>query len=277
MSGLTQSPGYSKAFAQALHFARSPGQGLVAEMSFPSRTETGGGSENPMPEITVFGFPRSTFVQIVRLILTHKEVPYTFRDLEPEMGTPAHLALHPFDRVPILQNGDFTLYETSAIAAYLEETFPTPALQPDTPRGRARMNQWISAVNSYFYPYMIYHVSHERNVFPQLGIPSDEAVVAHAMPKIEVALQVMERELSHGKEYLLGPEVSLADYYLLPSTYAFGLAPEGQALYPKFPRICDWREQMEALPTVQRFRAAQPPRAPIEHARKWAISHRPKY
>jgi glutathione S-transferase len=34
---------------------------------------------------------------------------------------------------------------------------------------------------------------------------------------------------------------------------------------------------MEALPTVQRFRAAQPPRAPIEHARKWAISHRPKY
>jgi glutathione S-transferase len=97
------------------------------------------------------------------------------------------------------------------------------------------------------------------------------------MPKIEIALQVMERELSHGKEYLLGPEVTLADYYLLPSTYAFGLAPEGKALYPKFPRVCDWREQMEALATVQRFRAAQPPRAPIEHARKWAVSHRPKY
>ena len=37
------------------------------------------------------------------------------------------------------------------------------------------------------------------------------------------------------------------------------------------------RETMEALPTVQRFRASLPPRAPIEHAREWAVSHRPKY
>ena len=71
------------------------------------------------------------------------------------MGSPAHLALHPFDRVPILQHGDFTLYETSAIVAYLEEMFPTPSLQPDTAQGRALMNQWISAVNSYYYPYMM--------------------------------------------------------------------------------------------------------------------------
>jgi glutathione S-transferase len=230
-----------------------------------------------MPDVTVFGFPRSTFVHIARLVLEHKNVPYEFRDLEPKMGTPSHLALHPFDRVPILRHGDFTLYETSAIAAYVDEVFDGPKLTPEHPQRRARMNQWISAVNNYYYPYMIYHVTHERNVFPQLGIAPDEAVVAHALPKIEIALQVMERELSHGKEYLLGPELTLADFYMLPSTFAFGLAPEGKALYPKFPAVCAWREQMEAVPTVQRFRAAQPPRAPIEHARKWAQSHRPKY
>jgi glutathione S-transferase len=134
------------------------------------------------------------------------------------------------------------------------------------------MNQWIGAVNSYYYPYMIYHVSHERNVFPQLGIPSDENVVARALPKIEVALQVMERQLSHGQGFLLGSEVTLADYYLLPSTYAFGLAPEGKEMYPRYPAVCAWRERMEASPTVQQFRAAQPPRTPIEHARKWAVS-----
>jgi glutathione S-transferase len=139
------------------------------------------------------------------------------------------------------------------------------------------MNQWISAVNAYYYPYMCYHVSHERNVFPQLGIPSDEKVVAHALSKVEVCLQVMERELSHGKEHLLGSELTLADLYLLPITFAFGFAPEAQAMYPKFPAICAWRERMEILPTVKRFRAAQPPRGPIEHARKWVVSHRPKY
>ena len=122
---------------------------------------------------------------------------------------------------------------------------------------------------------MCYHVSHE--LFPQLGIPSDEKVVAHALPKIEVALQVMERQLSHGQGFLLGGEMSLADYYLLPSTYAFGFAPEAKSMYADFPAIREWRDGMEVLPTVQRSRAAQPPRAPIEHARKWAISHRPKY
>jgi glutathione S-transferase len=93
------------------------------------------------------------------------------------------------------------------------------------------MNQWISAVNSYYYPYMIYHVGHERNVFPALGIPSDDKVVAHSLPKIEVAPQVMERQLSHGQGFLLGGEVSLADYHLLPSTYSFGRTPEGKAMY----------------------------------------------
>jgi glutathione S-transferase len=157
-----------------------------------------------MPDPVVYGFPRSTFVNIVRLVLTHKEVPYTFHDLEPEMGKPSHLALHPFDRVPILKHGDFTVYETSAIVAYVDEAFPRPPLQPRNIPDRARVNQWISMVNSYYYPYMIYHVTHERLVFPELGIASDEKVVAHALPKVELGLQVAEWQLAHGKDYLLG-------------------------------------------------------------------------
>jgi glutathione S-transferase len=159
--------------------------------------------------------------------------------------------------VPILRHGDFTVYETSAIVSYLEESFPKPALQPKSVRDRARMN--------------------ERNVFPELGIPSDEDVVAHALPKIEVGLKVVERELAHGKDYLLGSELTLADFYLLPSTYSFSFAPEAKAMYPKYPGFSRWREKMEGLPTVKKLRAALPPRAPIQHAREWAVSHRPKY
>ena len=172
-----------------------------------------------MTDVVVLGFPRSTYVHIVRLVLAHKGVVHSFRDLEPEMGSASHLALHPFDCVPILQHGDLTLYETSAIATYVDETFEGPPLQPKDIRARARMNQWISSVNSYYYPYMCYHVSHERNVFPQLGIPSDEKVVAHALPKIEVALQVMERQLAHGQGFLLGSQVG-----------ARGLLPAAQHL-----------------------------------------------
>ena len=208
-----------------------------------------------MPNPIVYGFPRSTYVNIVRLILTHKNVAYTFQDLEPVMGKPEHLALHPFNRVPILKHGDFIVYETSAIASYIDQAFPEPRLTPQDVRARARMNQWISAVNSYYYPYMIYHVTHERLVFPELGIASDEKVVAHALPKVELALGVMERELSHGQDYLLGSELTLADFFMLPSTFAFSLVEEGRTMCPKFPAFCRWRERVENLPATKKLRA----------------------
>jgi glutathione S-transferase len=233
--------------------------------------------ETPMSDPIVYGFPRSSYVNIVRMILAHKDVPYTFHDLETVMGKPEHLALHPFDRVPVLRHGDFTVYETSAIVSYIDEAFSGPKLTPQDVRARARMNQWISAVNSYYYYYMIYHVTHERIVFPELGIASDEKVVEHALPKIEVGLGVIERELSHGKDYLLGSQLSLADFYLLPSTFAFSMTEEGKKMYPGFPAFCRWRERMENLPTIKKYRASMPPRAPIAHAREWATSHRPKY
>src|SRR3954471_7226346 len=181
-----------------------------------------------MSALTLYGFPRSSYVNIVRMILTHKDVAFHFHDLEAVMGKPEHLALHPFDRVPILKHGDFTVYETSAIVSYVDEAFAGPRLTPQDVRARGRMNQWISAVNSYYYPYMIYHVTHERIVFPELGIASDEAVVAHALPKVELGLGVLERELSDGRDFLVGPDLSLADFFLLPSTFAFSLTEEGR-------------------------------------------------
>src|SRR5207247_8901718 len=128
-------------------------------------------------------------------------------DLEPEMGSASHLALHPFDRVPILQHGDFTLYETSAIATYGDEAVEGPPLQPNDVRARARMNQWISSVNSYYYPYMIYHVTHERRVVPELGIASDERGVAHALAKVQHALEVPEKEIGHAADNLAGRDL----------------------------------------------------------------------
>jgi len=230
-----------------------------------------------MSDPVVYGFPRSTFVNIVRLVLTHKDVPYTFDDLEPLMGKPEHLALHPFNRVPIFRHDDLTVYETSAIVSYIDEAFEGARLTPSDVRARARMNQWISAVNSYYYPYMIYHLTHELIVFPELGIASDEKVVAHAMPKVELALAVVERELAHGDKYLLGSSLTLADFYLLPSTFALGLTEQGKAMYRNFPAYCRWRDRMEELPTTRKLRASLPPRVPIAHAREWANSHRPKY
>jgi len=228
-----------------------------------------------MAEVTIFGFPRSTYVKVVRLILTEKGVDYHFHDTETEMYLPVHLERHPFGRVPVLQHGDFMLYETSAIAAYGDEVFAGPKLTPEDPRQRARMNQWISNLNAYFYPEMIFHVGHERLVYPELGIPGNDLIVQRALPNVTRALEVMEKELADGRPFVVGDALTMADFFLLPTLFAFALTPEGRDLMPRFPAVQRWDARMDVLPSVVRLNASLPPRYPVEHAREWVNFHRP--
>jgi glutathione S-transferase len=140
------------------------------------------------------------------------------------------------------------------------------------------MYQWISMVSSYYYPYMSY-LSHERLIYPALGIEPDETVVAHALPRITVALDVMERELEHGHGYLLGEQLTLADFFMLPTMTSLSMTPEGQQMLKSRPRIGAWRARMEAQPAVIKVRASVAPHIgkPVEHARKWIETHRPRY
>jgi glutathione S-transferase len=232
-----------------------------------------------MADVTVYGFPISTYVNVVRLVLTHKGVPFDFHDLESEMGGPRHLALHPFGRVPILDHAGFRLYETAAIAAYVDEAFTGPALQPTSAQPRARMNQWISALNGYYYPNIAFHLGHERLIYPALGIAPDEKVVAVALPRIATGLEVMERELEHGRDYLVDDRPTLADFFMLPTMTTLGLTGEGRSMLASKPRIAAWRERMEALPSVMQVRASVLPHfgKPVEHARGWVDAHRPRY
>ena len=194
------------------------------------------------------------------------------------MGGQRYLVLHPFNRVPILDHGGFRLYETAAIALYADEAFAGPSLQPKELRQRAKMHQWISALNNYYYPYMAYHLGHERLIYPTLGIPADEKVVVHALPRIAVALDVMEREFAHEDDYLVGDQLTLADLFLLPMT-TLSLTPEGQEMLKAKPRINAWCARMDALPSVVKVRATVAPHIgePVEHARKWVDNHRPRY
>jgi len=232
-----------------------------------------------MSDVTVYGFPISTYVNVVRLVLTHKGVPFEFHDLEPEMGGPSHLALHPFGRVPILDHGGFRVYETAAIAAYVDEAFTGPALQPADARERARMNQWISALNSYYYPNIAFHLGHERLIYPALGIAPDEKVVSVALPKIAVGLDVLERALSDDRDFLVGDLPTLADFFMLPTLTTLSFTPEGQKMLAGKPGIAAWRQRMDALPSVMTVRGMVMPHVgkPVEHARGWVDGHRPRY
>ena len=60
-----------------------------------------------MDSVTLYGFQRSTYVNVARLVLTAKGVPFLFHDTEDEMHGKEHLRRHPFGRVPVLQHGTY--------------------------------------------------------------------------------------------------------------------------------------------------------------------------
>jgi glutathione S-transferase len=242
-----------------------------------------------MSNVTLYGFERSTYVIVARTVLIAKGVDFDLHDTEDEMYSETHRKRHPFGRVPVLQHRDFWLYETSAIARYVDEAFDGPALTPASVRKRALMNQWMSNLDSYFYPYMVYHLVHERVVFPSLGIEPDEEVVRAALPKCELALSVMEAHLgahmeaaqaqaqpSGGRAFLVDDRPTLADYFLLPTLTALGLTPEGKEMLSRHPRVRAWLARMGDLPEVMTLRASLAPPKPIEHARRWVTDHRPR-
>jgi glutathione S-transferase len=58
------------------------------------------------------------------------------------------MARHLFGKIPAFEHAGFRLYEAGAIIRYVDEVFHGPRLQPDDVRGRARMNQIISILDT---------------------------------------------------------------------------------------------------------------------------------
>lgn len=75
------------------------------------------------------GWRHSIHTAIVRLTLAEKGVAARFVEVD-QFRTPDAAGLSPFGMVPVLRQGEFTLYETGAICRWIDEGFDGPALQP---------------------------------------------------------------------------------------------------------------------------------------------------
>lgn len=210
-----------------------------------------------MTDIIVHGIPGSPFLRAVEITLKEKGVDYRLNAMSPaNMKTPEHLALHPFGRIPIFEQGDFRLYETQAIVRYIDEVFPNPPLTPGNPRDRARMNQVIGIIEWYFFPKAAAPIAFNRIIGPRLlGLPSDEAAIAEAMPMGRTCFAELDRILGD-QLYFTGASVSLADIMLAAQLDLFCECAEGRELIEGTSGLSAWLGRMlERLS----FTATQPP------------------
>src|SRR5262245_44566719 len=133
-----------------------------------------------MSEFVVHSVPGSPFGRAVLAALEEKRAAYRLAPVPPgAMKTEPHLARHPFGRVPVLDHGGFSLYETQAILRYLDRVLPGQALSPSEPQALARMDQVMNVSDWYLFQGVVNVIGFQRIVLPLLlGGVTDEAAVA---------------------------------------------------------------------------------------------------
>jgi glutathione S-transferase len=131
-----------------------------------------------------------------------------------EQKLPAHLALHPFGKVPVLDDDGFILYETKAINSYLDRKLAGISLTPADARALGRMHQWVSIADSYFIP-QVHQLLVEVLFRRHLGGEQNRETIAAGRAGIIPALDAAEAWLS-GNAFFAGDAFSLADIHWLP-------------------------------------------------------------
>jgi glutathione S-transferase len=204
-----------------------------------------------MSEVIIHSIPGSPFGRAALMVLQEKGVPYRLLPVAPgTLRAPAHLARHPFGRVPVMDHGDFRLYESQAILRYVDRTWPTPSLTPPEPQAAARMDQLMNINDWYLFHGVANVIGFQRVVGPRLmGLVPDEAAIAAAMPKAHAVFDELAQQLGQ-QEFFAGDRLSLADILLAPQLDFFEATPEWQPLAGKHAQLRAWLGRMQSRPSM---------------------------
>jgi len=156
----------------------------------------------------------------------------------------------PFGRVPFVEHGGFTLYETAAIVRYVDRVLPEPKLTPANPQAAARMDQLMNVNDWYLFQGVANVIAFQRIVGPRLmGIAPDEDAIAAAMPKARTVFDELARQLCN-KQFFVGDAISLADVLLAPQLDFLRATPEWEPLTSKHANLGQWLDRMNARPSM---------------------------
>jgi glutathione S-transferase len=202
----------------------------------------------------LYQFPLSPNCQKVVALAHELDLPLELATLDlfkGEARTPAMLAKNPNGKLPILEDGDFVLWESTAMLTYIAAQAGRTDLAPTTLRERAEVERWTSWQGAHFSP-AIRKVAFERIVkkLAGLGAP-DGAVVKAGIEEFATVASVLDQSLGT-KEYVCG-RLTIADFALAPS--AALTASCGLDLDP-YPQAKAWLARMLARGSMKKTLAA---------------------
>lgn len=202
--------------------------------------------------LELHGYCHSVYAWIARLTLHEKGLTCRWVEVDPfAPDVPeSFLEMHPFCRVPVLVDGEFRLYETGAIARYLDEAFDGPPLQPVAAQARARQAQIVSIIDSYGYWPLVRQVFAHGWYRQKSGEAPSAEELAAGLKEAARVLGALEQLAVPGGRFLLGALPTLADFHAFPMVAYFAMAEDGATLLQRYPNLAAWHAAMGKRPSA---------------------------
>ncbi|KAM3351573.1 hypothetical protein ACQJBY_023503 [Aegilops geniculata] len=175
-----------------------------------------------------------------------------------EHKAPDHLARNPFGQMPVLQDGDFYVWESRAICKYTCRKNKPELLKEGNLKESAMVDVWLE-VEAHQYTAALEPIILECLIRPMFGRAraTDQKIVEDNLVKLKKVLEVYEERLTKCK-YLAGDFLSLADLNHVSITACLAATPYA-SLFDAYPHVKAWWSGLMARPSVQKITALKKP------------------
>lgn len=198
----------------------------------------------------IYTFDGSPTSRMVLLFCAEERIEFEKVDVDLLAGahiSESYRSINPCSLVPVLEDGDFRLTESSSILKYLADKFESKAYPRELKR-RAKVNEVMDWLNTSLYRVVGYNF-----VYPQLyphhrREPEEvnQGTIRWGRERTEQYLQLLDRHWLGNKRFLCGDEITLADYFGAPILAQLDLV---RANLAPFENITRWMGEMRKLPS----------------------------
>jgi glutathione S-transferase len=191
----------------------------------------------------------------VRWLLEELNVPYNLIGLDWKSGdlkTAEYLEKNPIGQVPVIEDGDVTLFESYGIVAYLADKYLEKGLAPkfEDSKARGRYYQWLFFAVDTADDFFTRFFNLEKSFTEHYKKNWEEYI----RDKTQKVLGAVEKQLD-GKEYILGG-FSAADTALGYSLWSVS----DESFFGDFPRTKAYFERLKKRPAAVRSEIFDPPK-----------------
>ena len=156
--------------------------------------------------------------------------------------------LNPNVLVPVLQDGDFVLWESNSICRYLVRKIGHPTLLGGDLQQMAKVEQWMDWQACELNPAWRYAFMALVRQHPDF---TDPAAIAQSAQQWQQKLQILDAELAKTGAYICGADFTLADILLGLSLNRWLQTPLSHRL--ELPHLAAYQQRLAQRPAAQQF------------------------